>query len=543
MADVFRLRRVGRRLVFQDGNARAHRARIVNAHLQPHNIYRMPWPAMSPDLSPIEHVWDMIGRRVRQRQRPPTTLAELDQALQEEWNRPPQMAIGRLIRLRDTVGMDAYEDAVILFEMKQLRYKRACDNAATLSALFSDTGAVYCNTTWDGFSCWHHTPANTLAVVSCPRDLLGVDPLQNATRQCHANGSWADRSDYHNCLPLQDNNNLLLEALTSKSDLGVRIIYNVGFILTTVSLLVALAIFLYFRSLRCLRNLIHSHLILTFILRNVVWIILHNTMLHLWNTDLEWICKLMVALYNYLHGTNFFWMFVEGLYLFTIIVWAYSADKIRLWYYLIIGWGIPFIYTGAWAIVKYNLDDFNCWFPSQTHYGFILHVPIFWVLVSNMFFLASIIWVLITKLKASPNIETRQYRKAVKATIILFPLLGVTYVLFLIPPSNNHVVHTVFQYANALLQSFQGLFVAVFYCFLNGEVKAVLRKKVSNIQESRSITSRYTKTSFIGSPARSSIRDPPSTSIAFTSINGKYNGSASMRNSGASRVIEEENML
>ena len=74
---------------FQDDNARVHRVRIVTAHLQQHDIYGLPWPAMSPDLSPKVHVWDMVGRRVRQRQRPPTTLAELGQALQEEWNRLP----------------------------------------------------------------------------------------------------------------------------------------------------------------------------------------------------------------------------------------------------------------------------------------------------------------------------------------------------------------------------------------------------------------------------------------------------------------------
>ena len=47
---------------------------------------------------PIEHVRDMIGILVRQRQRPPTTLAELGQALQEERNRRPRIAIGRIIR-------------------------------------------------------------------------------------------------------------------------------------------------------------------------------------------------------------------------------------------------------------------------------------------------------------------------------------------------------------------------------------------------------------------------------------------------------------
>ena len=70
---------------------RANRARIVNAHLQDHNIYGMPWPAMSPDLSPIEHVMDMRGRRVRERQRPSTTSAELGHALQDQLDRFLQM--------------------------------------------------------------------------------------------------------------------------------------------------------------------------------------------------------------------------------------------------------------------------------------------------------------------------------------------------------------------------------------------------------------------------------------------------------------------
>ena len=55
-------RRVGRYCV-QDDNGRAHRARTVNAHLQQHNIYRMSWPAMSTDLSPTDHVWDMMGKQ------------------------------------------------------------------------------------------------------------------------------------------------------------------------------------------------------------------------------------------------------------------------------------------------------------------------------------------------------------------------------------------------------------------------------------------------------------------------------------------------
>lgn len=90
-------RRHGRGFIFQDDNARAHRARIVTDYLQRQNIRTLPWPAMSPDLSPIEHVWDILGKRVRRRTPQPRTLDELGAALQEEWGRIPQVTIRRLI--------------------------------------------------------------------------------------------------------------------------------------------------------------------------------------------------------------------------------------------------------------------------------------------------------------------------------------------------------------------------------------------------------------------------------------------------------------
>ncbi|GFT60874.1 DDE_3 domain-containing protein [Trichonephila clavipes] len=65
--------------------------------LQSEDITRMDWPAYSPDLNPIEHVWDMLGRRIAARQPSTTCLPELRRALLDEWCNIPQDQIDNLI--------------------------------------------------------------------------------------------------------------------------------------------------------------------------------------------------------------------------------------------------------------------------------------------------------------------------------------------------------------------------------------------------------------------------------------------------------------
>lgn len=91
------MRRNGGNFIFMDDNARPHRALVVTNRLRQAGIQSMDWPARSPDLNPIEHAWDELGRRLSRRLHQPTDLAELRTALVQEWNAMPQDVVRRLV--------------------------------------------------------------------------------------------------------------------------------------------------------------------------------------------------------------------------------------------------------------------------------------------------------------------------------------------------------------------------------------------------------------------------------------------------------------
>uniref|UniRef100_A0AAZ3RBZ6 Tc1-like transposase DDE domain-containing protein n=1 Tax=Oncorhynchus tshawytscha TaxID=74940 RepID=A0AAZ3RBZ6_ONCTS len=84
-------------LLMQD-NARPHMAGVCQQFLQEEGIDAMDWPARSPDLNPIEHIWDIMSRSIHQCHVAPQTVQELADALVQVWEEIPQETIRHLIR-------------------------------------------------------------------------------------------------------------------------------------------------------------------------------------------------------------------------------------------------------------------------------------------------------------------------------------------------------------------------------------------------------------------------------------------------------------
>jgi transposase len=86
------------RPIFMDDNVRPHRARIVQHFLQQEDVQTIPWPVMLPDMNPIEHVWDFIGRKINQRNPKCQNIDELRTIILQEWQQFPQERLRHLVR-------------------------------------------------------------------------------------------------------------------------------------------------------------------------------------------------------------------------------------------------------------------------------------------------------------------------------------------------------------------------------------------------------------------------------------------------------------
>ncbi|XP_023420048.2 corticotropin-releasing factor receptor 2 isoform X6 [Cavia porcellus] len=344
----------------------------------------------------------------------------------------------------------------------------------------------YCNTTLDQIgTCWPQSVAGALVERPCPEYFNGIkyNTTRNAYRECLENGTWTSKINYSQCEPILDDKR--------KYDLHYRIALVVNYLghcISMVALVAAFLLFLALRSIRCLRNVIHWNLVTTFILRNVTWFLLQLIDHEVHESNEVW-CRCITTVFNYFVVTNFFWMFVEGCYLHTAIVMTYSTERLRKWIFLFIGWCVPCPIIIAWAIGKLYYEDKQCWFGKEPGdlMDYIYQGPIIFVLLINFVFLFNIVRILMTKLRASTTSETIQYRKAVKATLVLLPLLGITYMLFFVNPGEDELSQIVFIYFNSFLQSFQGFFVSVFYCFFNGEVRSAVRKRWHRWQDHYSL--------------------------------------------------------
>ncbi|GFT37599.1 DDE_3 domain-containing protein [Trichonephila clavipes] len=117
--------------VFQQDNALPHTARVAQDFLR--HFQTLPWPARSPDLSPVEHVWDQLKRQMPSCH----SVHDLELAVQDLWAYLPQDNIRCLIN-----SMPDREAARIAAGGGPTRYL-SCPVSVSLHILYSFNCLVF----------------------------------------------------------------------------------------------------------------------------------------------------------------------------------------------------------------------------------------------------------------------------------------------------------------------------------------------------------------------------------------------------------------
>uniref|UniRef100_UPI003AAB2E64 adhesion G protein-coupled receptor D2 n=1 Tax=Centroberyx gerrardi TaxID=166262 RepID=UPI003AAB2E64 len=199
-------------------------------------------------------------------------------------------------------------------------------------------------------------------------------------------------------------------------------------------------------------------------------------------------CTLVAALLHLFFMAAFSWMLVEGLLLWSKVVTVNLSEDRHMKYYYLIGWGLPVLIvtiTLASASGKYSADG-HCWLSVQNGVIWGFAGPVIFIIMVNIMVLTRVVVITISTAKrrsimlamgASPVEQTyEQIRAAVKAVLVLLPILGLTWLCGVLVPFS-----IVMAYIFILLNSLQGLFIFLIYGVYNTEV----RSTVNRIKERR----------------------------------------------------------
>ncbi|KAM8952309.1 gastric inhibitory polypeptide receptor [Pelodytes ibericus] len=377
------------------------------------------------------------------------------------------------------------------------KYQDECEDRMRSEPVLS---GVFCNRTFDMYVCWGDAAANTTHAEPCPSYLPWYSQVRDGFvfRRCGPDGYWMrDETD----MPWRDHSqcdSVDQEQEHSQRQAWIlsqlRVMYSVGYGVSVAALIVAVCILTQLRRLRCTRNLIHCNLFVSFILRGVSVLTRDALLLKQQNMlrgerDFTSLlrestmvgCRVAQTITQYCVGANYYWLLVEGLYLHNLLVVLSFSEEGVLPRYMLLGWGAPVLFVVPWAVVRQLYENTQCWERNDvTSYWWIIRSPILLAVLINFLIFLRILRILVLKLRANQMRRSdRKYRLA-KSTLTLIPLLGIHEAVFNLIPEES--AKGGFRYsklaAELLLSSFQGLLVAVLYCFCNKEVQSELRRKL-----------------------------------------------------------------
>ena len=83
--------------LFQQDNCSIHTSRLAQEWFDEMGVQKLDWPSQSPDLNPIEHLWEELERRLHSQPNRPSSLQALTSAVMDAWKSIPMATYQKLV--------------------------------------------------------------------------------------------------------------------------------------------------------------------------------------------------------------------------------------------------------------------------------------------------------------------------------------------------------------------------------------------------------------------------------------------------------------
>ncbi|KAM5251135.1 LOW QUALITY PROTEIN: cadherin EGF LAG seven-pass G-type receptor 1 [Hipposideros larvatus] len=248
--------------------------------------------------------------------------------------------------------------------------------------------------------------------------------------------------------------------------LPLKIVTYAAVSLSLAALLVAFVLLALVRTLRSNLHSIHRNLIGALFSSQLVFVI------GVTQTGNPFLCTVTAIVLHYAYMSTFAWTFVESLHVYRMLTEARNIDAGPMRFYYVMGWGIPAIVTGLAVGLDpqgYGNPDF-CWLSLRDTLIWSFAGPIGTVIIVN-----TVIFVLSAKVSCQRKhhyYERKGIVALLRTSFLLLLLISATWLLGLLAVNSDVLT---FHYLFAIFSCLQGLFVLLFHCVLNREVRKHLK--------------------------------------------------------------------
>ncbi|XP_035585025.1 cadherin EGF LAG seven-pass G-type receptor 1 isoform X1 [Zalophus californianus] len=252
--------------------------------------------------------------------------------------------------------------------------------------------------------------------------------------------------------------------------LPLKIVTYAAVSLSLAALLVAFILLALARTLRSNLHGIHRNLIGALFFSQLVFVI------GITQTGNPFLCTVIAILLHYVYMSTFAWTFVESLHVYRMLTEVRNIDTGPMRFYYVVGWGIPAIITGLAVGLDpqgYGNPDF-CWLSLRDTLIWSFTGPIGTVIIVN-----TVIFVLSAKVSCQRKhhyYERKGVVSLLRTAFLLLGLVSATWLLGLLAVNSDALA---LHYLFGVFSGLQGLFVLLFHCVLNREVRKHLKGALS----------------------------------------------------------------